>query len=148
MNNNLSLVVSKALPGMMTESLTYNPAKNVFLTQGWTSHAGNTYYRAIRGANGIVIIFDLGDGFEYTFLNGNTIVGFDGQKPHVIAKREWGGCFDWIEFTERVAKQKTIEMLCDYLLSEAKRLDQDVTKSEVRDYAESLIEQTYRNRLA
>ena len=58
MNNNLSLVVSKALPGMMTESLTYNPAKNVFLTQGWTSHAGNTYYRAVRGTNGIVIIFD------------------------------------------------------------------------------------------
>ena len=148
MNNNLSLVVSKALPGMMTESLTYNPAKNVFLTQGWTSHAGNTYYRAVRGTNGIVIIFDIGEGYAYTFLNGITIVGFDGQQPRIIAKKQWGGCGNWVEFDENRAKQKTKDILCDYLLSEAKQLGQDVTTSEARDFAESLIEQTYCKRLA
>ena len=147
MENNFSLVVSKALPGLMTESLTYNPAKNVFLTQGWTSHAGNTYYRAVRGTNGIVIIFDLGQGYAYTFLNGITIVGFDGQQPRVIAKKQWGGC-NWIKFNENTAKQRATDILCDYIVSEAKHLEQDVTKDEARRFAESLIEQTYSKRLA
>lgn len=148
MNTNFSLVVSKALPGLMTESLTYNPAKNVFLTQGWTSHAGNTYYRAVRGTNGIVIIFDLGQGYYHTFLNGITIVGFDGQQPRVIAKKQWGGCGNWIAYKETTAKRKTADILCEYLQAEAKQLGQEVSTVEVRNFAESLIEQTYCKRLA
>ena len=136
MNTNLSLVVSKALPGLMTKSLTYNPAQNVFLTKGWTSHAGNTYYRDVRGTNGIVIIFDLGQGYAYTFLNGITIVGFGGQQPRVIAKKQWGGCGNWIRFNEYKAKQKTIDILSDYLVSEAKQLGQDVTQDEAHCFAE------------
>ena len=45
MNTALALVVAKALPALSGSSLTYNPEKNVYLTLGYTSTAGNTYYR-------------------------------------------------------------------------------------------------------
>lgn len=144
----LSIVAAKALPGLMTESLTYNAAKNVFLTKGWTSMAGNTYFRAVRGTNGIVIIFDLGQGYAYTFLNGITIVGFDGKQPRIIAKKQWGGCGNWIAFSELTAKRKCTMMLCDFLQSEAKQLGQAVSQGEAYRFAESLIEQTYSKRIA
>lgn len=148
METTLSLIAAKALPGLMTESLTYNAAKNVFLTKGWTSMAGNTYYRAVRGTNGIVIIFDLGQGYAYTFLNGITIVGFDGKQPRIIAKKQWGGCGNWIAFSELTAKRKCTMMLCDFLQSEAKQLGQAVSEGEAYRFAESLIEQTYSKRIA
>ena len=47
-NKNLALIASKALPALSGSSLTYNPEKNVFLTLGYTSAAGNTYYGALR----------------------------------------------------------------------------------------------------
>ena len=46
--NAIALVAAKALPALSGSSLTYNPEKNVFLTCGYTSAAGNTYYKAIR----------------------------------------------------------------------------------------------------
>lgn len=48
MNTSLALIAAKALPALSGSSLTYNAEKNVYLTLGYTSAAGNTYYRAIR----------------------------------------------------------------------------------------------------
>ena len=48
MSTSLALVAAKALPALSGSSLTYNPEKNVYLTLGYTSAAGNTYYKAIR----------------------------------------------------------------------------------------------------
>ena len=39
-NTALQLIAAKALPALSGESLTYNAAKNVYLTLGYTSAAG------------------------------------------------------------------------------------------------------------
>ena len=41
MSTSLAIVVPKDLPILVNGSLTYNAAKNVFLSQGYTSAAGN-----------------------------------------------------------------------------------------------------------
>ena len=41
MSASLAIVAPKALPILAKSSLTYNAAKNVFLSQGYTSAAGN-----------------------------------------------------------------------------------------------------------
>lgn len=146
MSTVLSIVAAKALPGLSSESLTYNAEKNVYLTQGWTSAMGNLYYRAIRGTKGLAVFYDLGQGIFYTFLNGITLYGFDGDKPRMIAKRQWGGC-NWRAFSEESAKRTCIDMLCEFLLSEAKKLGQVVNHDDAHNYAVMLIEQTHRKRL-
>ena len=45
MSTSLALVAAKALPALSGSSLTYNPEKNVYLTLGYTSAAGNTSTR-------------------------------------------------------------------------------------------------------
>ena len=57
MNNTaLQTIATKALPALSGEQVTYNAAKNVFLSQGYTSAAGNMYYKAIRLSNRFLLI--------------------------------------------------------------------------------------------
>ena len=38
-------LAEKGLPALSGASVTYNPEKNVYLTLGYTSAAGNTYFK-------------------------------------------------------------------------------------------------------
>lgn len=148
METTLSLVAAKALPGLMSQSLTYNAEKNCFLTQGWASLIGNFYYQVIRGTKSLAIFFGIGEGQYLTFLNSIAIYSFDGNKPRLIAKREWGGCDNWRAFSEEFAKQNCIEMLQEFLMGEAKRFGYHVEPAEVSSFAANTIEQVYQKRLA
>ena len=41
----LTRLAIKALPALSGASVTYNPEKSVYLTLGYTSAAGNTYFK-------------------------------------------------------------------------------------------------------
>lgn len=74
MNTSLALIAAKALPALSGSSLTYNAEKNVYLTLGYTSAAGNTYYRAIRLSDRLAVYYHIGQGYAHTFLNGITLL--------------------------------------------------------------------------
>lgn len=148
MNKNvLSLVAAKALPTLSGSSLTYNVEKNVLLTLGYTSAAGNTYYKAIRLSERLAVFYDLGQGYAYTFLNGITLFAWDGTKANIIAKKSWGGC-NWVCFSERYAKEQSVLMLKDYLAGQAKALGNTVGEQELLEFSRSMIEETHQKRLA
>lgn len=148
MNKNvLSLVAAKALPALSGSSLTYNAEKNVLMTLGYTSAAGNTYYKAIRLSDRLAVFYDLGQGYAYTFLNGITLFAWDGTKANIIAKKSWGGC-NWVCFSERYAKEQSVLMLKDYLAGQAKALGNTVEEQELLEFSRSMIEETHQKRLA
>ncbi len=103
MNKSLQLIASKSLPALSGESLTYNAAKNVYLTLGYTSAAGNTYFKAIRLSNRLIVYYDIGQGYARTFLNGITLFCWNGPKANIIAQKFWGGA-NWVDFSEYFAK--------------------------------------------
>ena len=80
MSTSLALIAAKALPALSGSSISYNPEKNVYLTLGYTSAAGNTYYRAIRLSKRLAVYYHIGEGYARTFLNGITLFCWDGQK--------------------------------------------------------------------
>lgn len=147
MNTSLALVAAKALPALSGSSLTYNPEKNVYLTLGYTSAAGNTYYRAIRLSKRLAVYYDIGEGYAHTFLNGITLFCWDGQKAKIIAQKLWGGC-DWRDFSESFAKEQSILMLRDFLTGQLKLMGRQVAPQEVLNYSRGLIEETQRRQLA
>ena len=60
MNNTaLQTIVMRNLPALSGESITYNATKNIFLTQGYTSAAGNMYYKAIRLSNRLLVYYEI-----------------------------------------------------------------------------------------
>lgn len=146
MNNQLSIIASKALPALSGSELTYNAAKNVFLTMGYTSGAGNTYYKAIRLSNRLAVYYDMGEGYAHTFLNGITLFAWNGQKANIIARKSWGGS-DYCIFSEGYAKEKSIQMLKDFLAGQAKLMGSAVSDQQLLEFSRSMIEETQRKQL-
>jgi len=145
-NTALQTIVAKNLPALSSESLTYNAAKNVFLTQGYTSAAGNMYYKAIRLSNRLMVYYDLGQGYAYTFLNGIKLYCFDGQKANLIAQKYWGGC-DYRIFNEQFAKEQSILMLRGFLEGQLKLQGARVSDQELTSFARGMVEETQRKQL-
>lgn len=146
-NTVLQSIVGRNLPALSGESIAYNAAKNIFLTQGYTSTAGNTYYKAIRLSNRLIVYYDLGQGYAYTFLNGIKLYCFDGQKPNLIAQKYWGGC-DYRVFNEQFAKDQSILMLSNFLAGQLKAQGAQVSNQEILSFAYNMIEETQRKQLA
>ncbi len=146
-NTALQTIVAKNLPALSGESITYNAAKNVFLSMGYTSAAGNMYYRAIRISNRLIVYYDLGQGYIHTFLNGIKLYCFDGQKANLIAQKYWGG-YDYRIFNEQFAKEQSILMLKNYLEGQLKIQGACVSEQEILSYARNMIEETQRKQLA
>ena len=147
MNTALQTIATKALPALSGEQVTYNAAKNVFLSQGYTSAAGNMYYKAIRLSNRLVVYYDLGQGYLHTFLNGIKLFAFDGQKANLIAQKYWGG-YDYHIFNEQFAKEQSILMLKNYLDGQLKIQGAHVSEQETYTFARNMIEETQRKQLA
>lgn len=146
-NTTLQNIVAKNLPALSGESVTYNAAKNIFLTRGYTSAAGNMYYKAIRISDRLVVYYDLGQGYKYTFLNGIKLFCWDGQKAKVIAQKYWGGC-DYRVFNEQFAKEQSILMLSNFLAGQLKAQGAQVSNQEIFSFAYNMIEETQRKQLA
>ena len=70
MATSLIRVVESALPALSGSSVTYNAQNNIYLTNGYTSAAGNTYFQGIRLSDRIIVKYDIGQGYAHTFLNG------------------------------------------------------------------------------
>ena len=148
MNNTvLQTIVAKNLPALSGESITYNAAKNIFLTPGYTSAAGNMYYKAIRISDRLAVYYDLGQGYKYTFLNGIKLFCWDGQKAKVIAQKYWGG-YDYRVFNEQFAKEQSILMLSNFLAGQLKAQGAQVNSQEIFSFAYNMIEETQRKQLA
>jgi len=146
-NTALQTIATKALPALSGEQVTYNAAKNVFLSQGYTSAAGNMYYKAIRLSNRLVVYYDLGQGYAHTFLNGIKLFAFDGPKATLIAQKYWGGC-DYRIFNEQFAKEQSILMLSSFLIGQLKAQGAQVSNQEIFSFAYNMIEETQRKQLA
>lgn len=146
----LTILAEKALPALSGASVTYNPEKNVYLTLGYTSPAGNTYYKAVRFSDRLAVHYDIGEGYAYTFLNGITLFAWDGTKAVIIGKKMWGGCGNWVSFSERFAAEQTIQMLKAYLEGQAKVIGQSVSESALLSFSRQMVEevQTYQKRIA
>ena len=146
-NTTLQTIAAKALPALSGESLTYNAAKNVFLTLGYTSAAGNMYYKAVRLSNRLVVYYELGQGYAYTFLNGIKLFAFDGQKAQLIAQKYWGG-YDYRIFNEQFAKEQSILMLKGFLEGQLRLQGAHVSDQDLTSFARNMVEETQRKQLA
>ena len=146
-NISLQHIVKNSLPALSGEQLRYNAAKNVYLTLGYTSAAGNMYYKAIRVSNRLAVYYDIGQGYAHTFLNGIKLFCWEGQKAKVIAQKSWGG-YDYRIFNEQFAKEQSILMLKSFLAGQLKIQGTHVSDQDVLSFARNMIEETQRKQIA
>ena len=143
----LQTIVAKSLPALSGELLTYSPARNMYVTPGYTCAGGNTYFKAYRFSDHLIVNYDLSLGYKYTFLNGIKLFCWDGKSSSIIAQKCWNGD-DWKVFNEQFAKEQSILMLSNYLAGQLKAQGSHVSNQEIFSYACDMIEETLRKQLA
>lgn len=140
MATSLIRVVESALPALSGSSVTYNAKNNIYLTNGYTSAAGNTYYQGIRLSDRIIIKYSIGQGYAYTFLNGVQVYGYNGRDKKLIGSRFFNRCL----YSDDWAKRKAIDIVLDYMKSQTKMLGASVETKQLEQFSKSLVEDTYK----
>ena len=135
----ISRVVEKALPALSGSSVTYNAQKNIFLTEGYTSAAGNTYFQGIRASDRIAIKYNIGIGYCHTFLNGIEVYGYDGHQTKLVGSR----IFNCYFFNENNAKKEAIDIVMNYMKGQAKMLGALIDNDQLTDFSAKLVDGAY-----
>ena len=122
-----SLVLSKI--GINTGMVSYSENVNAFLSLGYTSLAGNTYYNEIRIANGIAIVGSLGDGYWYKFLNGIKIYSL--KDKELVAEKHFHNHIYGKESVKHHAKSMLLEALLEASKEEGWSFDEKQASKEI-----------------
>lgn len=142
MNTELTSLLAKALPRTAVNTMTYNAKKHQFITCGYTSDAGNTYYNVIRASSRLAIILHIGQGYRHTFLNGITLLAWNGSSAKIIASHKWGGVNSWTAFDEQRACKISVGMLNTYLFRQARLSGKHVEALQISNLSKRLVYET------
>lgn len=143
MNTNQLTLVNSALPSFSGSRLTYNEKKNIILTEGYTSAAGNTYFQGIRMSDRIVISYQFGQGYCYLFLNGIRIYAYNGKELQLISQ----DFFNCNVFSEESAKRTAIGMVKNYLSNQAEITGRTFEQRMIEEMATSLVSETQKDQV-
>ena len=138
-NKSLEILVNKSLPVKSTTGLTYNAERNMFLTQGYTSSMGHTYFQGIQLSNRLAIVNDIGRGgwgSNPLFLNGVTLYCFDGKDKKIIGK--WAPS-NWAFYSESLAISVAKTLLNDYLVSQMKMQGISISQNDIDSFVSAQI---------
>lgn len=118
MSNSLTLFEKH---GLVNSNFSYSEVANAFLSTGYTSSAGNTYFNSIRVAEGILIKEDVGQGYAHTFLNGIKIYSI--KDKTLLADKSFNNVRYNKERIKIEAKKLLLNMLEDSSLLEGYTFD-------------------------
>lgn len=142
MEKALVSLVERALPSMSGSQVTYNSRNNIFLSSGYTSAAGNTYFQGLRLSDRIIINYDFGQGYAYLFLNGIRIYGYDGNQKQLISSRSYySQCF-----SEQYAKAECQCMVKEYLKGQMRLMGNTyINEAQLTEFASQIVGEALRN---
>lgn len=103
--------INSILPSISNGEATYNDVAKMILGAGWQSQAGNVYQEGVRISDKIVVKYNIGHGFCYSFLNGVNIYGFDGKGMRLLASDNSYYCCYW---SEQTVKNETVRLLSNF----------------------------------
>jgi len=142
-NSILSNKLNQILPSLSGKSVHYDSRSGQYYTDGWTSPAGNTYYKGIRLSDRIVISLDLGQGYAYLFVNGIHIYGFNGNEKRLIASKYYHCC----TYYEPFIRQECEQMVCDFLTAQLRISGAYCPVDQVKELSRGIVNSTYVKRI-
>jgi len=109
--------------GLINANVSFSEVANAFLTTGYTSAAGNTYFNSIRVAEGILIKEAIGKGYAHTFLNGLKIYSI--KDKTLIADISFNTVYYSVSTVKAEAKMMLLNMLEKASKNEGYKFDYD-----------------------
>ena len=139
----LTTLVERALPSK-SGTVKYNSRSQMYETERYVSAAGNAYFRGIKLSDRIILEFCCGDGWYHRFVNSIRVYCFNGEDKQLIATRSYYCQF----FNDSFCYRECVEMLSNYLKSQAELVGGVVEDSTIQDFAKQLVAATNQKLIA
>lgn len=123
--------------GIVGTNYNYSEIANAFLSMGYTSGAGNTYFNSVRLAEGIVIKEDVGQGYCRTFLNGIKIYSI--KDKTLLAERNFNCCF----YSRSTVRNSASSMLLSTLRDAAKNMNYSFNENQAKRQIDLLLDKAF-----
>lgn len=139
MNNSLANIVNQALPAVSNSNVSYCADRNMFVTTGYTSGMGHTYFQGIQLSDRVAVVCSIGRGgwgSNPHFLNGVTVYCFDGKEKKIIGK--WSPAI-YAFYSDSLVQRVATNLLYDYLKSQVRMQGALIDDSELKNFATAQI---------
>ena len=118
-------------------SVTFSHNLNALVGAGYTSMAGNTYFNALRMAEGLLIKEDIGEGYAHTFLNGLHI--YDIRTKTLICEKT----FHCKLYSRIISKQCAVTMLTNMIEQTAAKDHKLLNRIEVQKTVSEIVNRAF-----
>lgn len=138
-NQSFTTLTDSLLPALSGSAVTYCKDHNIYLSKGYTSAAGNTYFQGLCHSDRLVVMYEFGQGWAHLFLNGICLYCFKGREKKLISRRSYSCQF----FNEAFARKECIGMLKNFILIQARMAGASVQPLQLTKFSELMIREVF-----
>lgn len=121
-----------------TKSPIWNESQHMFITEQYTSAAGNTYYLGVRFSERFVTILHIGLYHNWTYINEVEVYAFDNNDRVLVGKSKIDQFYN-----EDLVRTTTEKLLQDYIEGQMKLNGREFNQNELRKQVKKLVDQSY-----
>jgi hypothetical protein len=116
----------------------WNESRHMFITDQYTSAAGNTYYLGVRFSDRFVTILHIGLYHNWTYINEVEVYAFDGHERILIGKTSIDQYYN-----EELVRSTTENLLQDYIEGQMKLNGSTVNHEQLECQVKELVQKSY-----
>lgn len=120
----------------------WNESQRMFITEQYTSAAGNTYYLGVRFTERFVTILHIGLFRNWTYINEVETYAFNGQERVLVGKTKLDVYYD-----EGLIRTTTEKLLGDYLEGQYRLKGSVADRQKLDHQVKELVDDSYRSML-
>ena len=117
----------------------WDESRKMFIADEHESQAGNRSYKGVRVSDRFVIVEQIGNYHNWTYLNSVEMYVFDGKDRTLIGKKEFPKTF----YNADLVRQTSEEMLMGYLKSQLQMQHQVVPDSQLLPTVKEFVSRSY-----
>ncbi len=116
----------------------WNESQHMFITNQYTSAAGNTYYLGVRFTDRFVTILHIGLYHNWTYINEVEVYAFDEHERKLIGKTSIDQYYN-----EELVRSTTENLLQDYIEGQMKLNGSTVNHGQIECQVKELVQKSY-----
>ena len=116
----------------------WNESQHMFITDQYTSAAGNTYYLGVRFSDRFVTILHIGLYHNWTYINEVEVYAFDEQERRLIGKTSIDKFYN-----EELVRSTTENLLLNYIESQMKLNGSTINHEQLECQVKELVGKSY-----
>lgn len=117
----------------------WDESRKMFLADEHESQAGNRSYKGVRVSDRFIIVEQIGNYHNWTYINSVEMYVFDGKERVLIGKKEFPKTF----YNAELVRQSTEDMLLAYMKSQLQMQHQQVADAQLLPMAKEFISRSY-----